>query len=90
MSNAQRIILILALIAIFVILAQRLDNFTGQPAPPTPTVEQQQQMPEPAVVTVTPENYPPPAAPEAVATEGPYPEPPTVTPTPEGYVEPGG
>lgn len=86
MSNAQRIILILALIAIFVILAQRLDNFTGQPTPPPPTIEQQ--LPEPAVVTPTPEDYPPPPPP--TATEGPYPEPPTVTPTPEGYTGPGG
>jgi hypothetical protein len=86
MSNAQRIILILALIAIFVILAQRLDNFTGQePTPPPPSVEQA--LPEPAVATPMPEGYPP--APAAAPTEGSYPVPPTATPTPEGYTEPG-
>jgi hypothetical protein len=88
MTNARRIILILALVAIFVILAQRLDNFTGQPTP-VPTV--QQQLPEPVVETALPGEYPPPPPPVATAApQGEYPEPLPPTPTPEGYTGPGG
>ena len=85
MDNARRIILILVLIAVFIILAQRLDQFTGPPATPPPAAPAQK-ISEPLSVTATPEGYP--FAPTE-APEGPYPPPkPTPTLTPEGYQPP--
>lgn len=86
MDNARRIILILVLIAVFVILAQRLDQFTGPPATPPPATAVQQ-ISEPLSATATPEGYP--FAPTETP-PGPYPLPkPTPTLTPEGYQPPG-
>ncbi|MBS1251152.1 MAG: hypothetical protein MAG451_00182 [Anaerolineales bacterium] len=89
MKNARRIILLLALIAIFIILAQRLDQFSAPPATPTPTERAvQQPQEEPVTATHTPEGYP---SPPTATPEGPYPPPkPTPTLTPEGYQPPPG
>ena len=85
MQNARRIVLILVLIVVFVILAQRLDQFTGPPATPPPAVSDQQ-LPEPQSATATPEGYP---FPPTDTPEGSYPPPkPTPTLTPEGYQPP--
>jgi hypothetical protein len=87
MDNARRIILILVLVAVFVILAQRLDQFTGPSATPPPATPAQQ-LSEPVGATATPVGYPfsPTDTPQ-----GPYPPPkPTPTLTPEGYQPPTG
>lgn len=87
MKNVWRIGVILVLVIIFVIVAQRLDQLTGPPATPSPGGSGQE-LAEPASATATPEGYPflPTETPE-----GPYPPPkPTPTPTPEGYQPPTG
>ncbi|RME48379.1 MAG: hypothetical protein D6791_03500 [Chloroflexi bacterium] len=85
MQNARRILLILILIAVFVILAQRLDQFTGPPATTSP-VTPAQQLPKAAAATATPIGYP---FPPTETPQGPYPPPkPTATLTPEGYQPP--
>lgn len=85
MQNARRIVLILVLIAVFVVLAQRIDQFTGQLATPTAVVSEQQ-LPEPQSATALPEGYP---IPPTDTPAGPYPPPkPTPTLTPEGYQPP--
>lgn len=82
MDNARRVILILVLIAIFVIIAQRLDQLTGPPAVPD------RQLSQPLSATAIPEGYP---SPPTATPEGPYPPPkPTPTLTPEGYQPPTG
>lgn len=86
MSNARRIILILVLIAIFVIIAQRLDRLTGPPA--TPSSDVAPQLSEPLPATAAPRGYP---VPLVETPEGSYPPPkPKATPTPEGYQPPAG
>lgn len=87
MENARRIILVLVLIVVFVILAQRLDQLSRPPATPGPGAPTQQ-LSEPLSATITPVGYP---FPPTETPEGPYPPPkPTPTLTPEGYQAPTG